>query len=90
MLFLKTPCPQLEAWKRGFSLSLLARPASPCEERTRTLGCSPEITVLQFLSISCSSLSGFYVLKTAAVTVSLTLEAVFAYCISVPLLEMHW
>lgn len=45
------------------------------------------LTSLPLHAVACL---GFYVLETAAVTASLILEAVFLYCIFVPLFEKYW
>lgn len=45
---------------------------------------------LTFLPLHAVVCVGLCVLETAAVTASLILEAVFLYCIFVPLFEKYW
>lgn len=52
---------------KGSGCHCFVNPASPGQERTGTLGCSQGITLFHFLTTSHSL--GFYVPKSAAVTV---------------------
>lgn len=58
---------------------------APCGQSPCSAG--PYLT---FLPLHAVAYLGFYVLETAAVTASLILEAVFLYCIFVPLFEKYW